>query len=308
LDFAKNVIDVLKKNGVTDPQDQMRAVLRIMNRQTTQRMTAEMVTNFFQMLAERGRMENGMGEQQSFKTIMNKDVAANMEALHKAWDNLLFAVAGPNSENVIKVLQSLTGAINSITASVNGMNPETVRKFAAGLAALAVVLVGGGAVALLAAIGPAGWFVLGIGGLVAAITRMDKKTLSEIAHDLAAIGRAAAACVAPLKWLADAIGAIAHLLPGGNGKAPAGGYMIPGAEGMPTLPSIKSPGKQGYYSPSGLKYGMNDNHTHVYLDGEKVGMAVTRRQVASAQFPNAIGGVDTYGSWTSPGTGLIDAA
>lgn len=66
------------------------------------------------------------------------------------------------------------------------------------------------------------------------------------------------------------------------------------------------PKKMNYLAPPGGAGPVL--HAHLHLDGEKIGHAVTRTQVAAAQFPNAIGGVDTYGSWTSPGTGLIDAA
>jgi hypothetical protein len=37
--------------------------------------------------------------------------------------NLLTAVAGPNSQNVISLLQSLTGWINYATKSVNEADP-----------------------------------------------------------------------------------------------------------------------------------------------------------------------------------------
>jgi hypothetical protein len=67
--------------------------------------------------------------------------------------------------------------------------------------------------------------------------------------------------------------------------------------------------KMNYLSPPGG--GGHVLHAHLYLGGagaEKIADVVTRVQVAKATYPNAIGGVDTYGSWTSPGTGLIDAA
>jgi hypothetical protein len=81
------------------------------------------------------------------------------------------------------------------------------------------------------------------------------------------------------------------------------GFMNSWGGGLPSSGGAK---KMNYLSPPSR--GGAILHASLHLDGEKIGHAVTRAQVASAQFPNAIGGVDTYGSWTSPGTGLIDAA
>lgn len=168
LDLAANLLEHFKKTGITDPTEQMRLVMRALGRQTTERFTAEEVTNFQQMLAERGRMRQGLGANSAFGTIMNESVTANLVALQKAWENLLIAVAGPNSENVIAVLQKLTGVINSMIVNINGMNPETLKNIGVGLGILAGALVGGGVIAIAAALGPAGWLAAGLIGLGAA--------------------------------------------------------------------------------------------------------------------------------------------
>ena len=50
-------------------------------------------------------------------------------------------------------------------------------------------------------------------------------------------------------------------------------------------------------------------HVHnTYLDGERIERHVTRRMVAKAKYPGAIGPQDSYGSWRSPGTNVTDAA
>ena len=162
LDLAANLVEHFKQTGVTDPGEQMRLVMRALGRQTTQRYTAEEVTNFHQMLAERGRLAQGMGVDSSLGLINNQSVTANMEALKNAWTNLLTAVAGSNSENVIAVLQSLTSHINAATKSINQMNPETLKNIGIGLGVLSAALVGGGIVAITAALGPAGWIAAGL--------------------------------------------------------------------------------------------------------------------------------------------------
>lgn len=162
LELARQMRNQLISEGVTDPAEQMRKVMRAMGRATTQRFTAEEVANFEQIMSEKGRMGKGYGSGQSFDTSMAKSISANEEALKQAWENLQFAVAGPQSENVIIMLKSLTGFINSMTESVRGMDPKTLTSLGTGIAAIGVGLIGAGGAALLAALGPAGWFVLGV--------------------------------------------------------------------------------------------------------------------------------------------------
>lgn len=170
LDFAAKLVENLKERGITDQEEQMRKVMRALGRQTTQRYSAEMVNNFHQMLAERERMMSGMGAEGSFDTIMGKSVGGNIEGMKNAWGNLLMAVAGPNSEQTIKVLQSITGMLNSMQRSVTGTDPETIMSIAKGVGALGVALSVGGAVAILAAIGPAGWLIGGLAALAVALS------------------------------------------------------------------------------------------------------------------------------------------
>lgn len=184
LELAAKLRDQFEKEGITDPEERMRKVMRAFGRQTTQRYTAEEVNNFEQMFRERERMQQGMGAGAGFDLTKQQSVSANMEAVKAAWTNLQVAVAGPESENVIKFLQSLTGTINSMTDMIRGMDPETLKNIGVGLAALGAALIGGGAVALLAAIGPAGWLIGGIIGLTTAFLN-DEKAINGM-HQLTA--------------------------------------------------------------------------------------------------------------------------
>ncbi len=115
-------------------------------------------------------MDQSYGNLNSLKTFMNKDVEANMKAVQNAWTNSLMAVAGPNSQNVISVLQTLTGAINSTSAAINRMDPNTITRIGEAFAILAGSLVLGGLATIAEALGPAGWLVAGIVALGAALT------------------------------------------------------------------------------------------------------------------------------------------
>jgi hypothetical protein len=229
LDLAANLVEHFKNQGITDPMEQMRLTLRALGRQTTQRYTAEEVANFHQMIAERDRMKQGFGAGDSFNTFMNKDVSANLLALSNAWNNLLTAVAGPNSENVIAILHKLTGAINYMTQQVNQTDPQTITKIAEAIGVLGVAMTGAGAVAILAALGPAGW-VAGIAiGLAATAAAFPKVREALVAIPTAlndAIDFVVKALGTVASRIAEAINKLGHSILGsaeGIAKGGAGG-------------------------------------------------------------------------------------
>src|SRR4051812_39437029 len=102
--------------------------------------------------------------------------------------NLLLALGGPNGETAVKVLNALTDAINKMTEVVRGFQPETLQNIALGIGALGTALVAGGAVAILAALGPAGWIAAGITALGMALTTVDwKAEWEKLGNDLKAL-------------------------------------------------------------------------------------------------------------------------
>ena len=135
LELAANIQKQLAERGVTNPLEQMDAIMRLTGRQTTQRFTAEEVANFSQMMAERGRLMQGLGAEGSFGLITDKSVTANMQALSNAWSNLLTAVAGPNSDKVVTVLQALTATLNSMQAAVTSETTKAVESVIGTIAA-----------------------------------------------------------------------------------------------------------------------------------------------------------------------------
>jgi hypothetical protein len=161
LAFARAINEDLAKKGITDPVEQMQAVLRMTGRQTTQRFTMEEVVAFQQMIAERERLKQGMGNEDAFKLLQKESVNANVKAVSNAWDNFVTALAGPNSENLIRVLQSMTNVLNQMTAAVSKLSPEQMNVIYQVVAGIAGALVAIGAVALAS--------LLGIPALIAAV-------------------------------------------------------------------------------------------------------------------------------------------
>jgi len=153
MDFVDQIYENLEKQGITDPEEQKRRVAGAMSRQTSERFVIEQMMNRQQMAAERERMGQGAGSAQAAGIYNDKSITANEEALYNAWHNLQVAVAGPESENVIRFLRSLTGVINSMQASVTGMSPETVGMIAKVIASLAAGLIVIGGISLIALAG-----------------------------------------------------------------------------------------------------------------------------------------------------------
>jgi hypothetical protein len=209
MDFVDNILENLEKQGITDPEEQRRRVSNAMSRQTSQRFVIEQMMNREQIGAERGRMQGGLGSGSSFDLIKDKSVGANLEALTAAWNNFQVALVGPNSEKVIEILKSLTSILNSMQASVLGMDPSTLTTIAAGIATLGVALTGGGMVALVAAIGPAGWIAAGLIAISVAAAKWGPDLLKGV---YAGLDGMAAAINRFVAWLGTIVAKIQGML------------------------------------------------------------------------------------------------
>ncbi|MEY9460576.1 hypothetical protein ABH973_000989 [Bradyrhizobium ottawaense] len=78
------------------------------------------------MMAERGRLMQGLGADSAFNLLQDKSVSGNLTALSNAWSNLLTAVAGPQSEKVVTVLQEITSVINSMRGMVTSETAKAI--------------------------------------------------------------------------------------------------------------------------------------------------------------------------------------
>ena len=147
-------------------------VYSIFGRQTSQREIADIIRNKGQIALELSRLEKGQGLEGQLKTANDTDVTQNIRNLQVAWDNLLYSLS--NSETVISVLKALTDGIRSLD-SFSRTNPEIIKQLGLGLGILGAFLLGAGGVAIIAALGPAGWFVLGLGALGAEFAVFGKQ-------------------------------------------------------------------------------------------------------------------------------------
>lgn len=169
---TQTLLPAMEKAGITDVDDQIREVYSIFGRQTSQREIADIIRNKGQIALELSRLEKGQGLEGQLKTANDTDVTQNIRNLQVAWDNLLYSLS--NSETVISVLKALTDGIRSLD-SFSRTNPEIIKQLGLGLGILGAFLLGAGGVAIIAALGPAGWFVLGLGALGAEFAVFGKQ-------------------------------------------------------------------------------------------------------------------------------------
>jgi hypothetical protein len=213
LMFAQKINEELAKKGVTDPIEQMQAVMRMTGRQTTQRFTMEEVAAFQQMIAERGRLMQGMGALGSFNLMNDKSVTANMEALSNAWNNLLVAVAGPQSENVVTFLKTLTSAVNGMTSVVSGIEPEKMQLIFKAVAALGAGLVVLGAVSLATLVTLAGvpGIIIALSGALAIFAALNWDSIKSHLDTIKSIASAVITVIPGLHGIATALDLLSRI-------------------------------------------------------------------------------------------------
>jgi hypothetical protein len=90
------------------------------------------------------------------------------QAFGARWNDLMRTVGAASLGDATKALTSVNSLLASLTKFAEA-NPAVMESLAAGIATLGVAFAGAGATAIIAALGPAGWLVLGIGTLAAVL-------------------------------------------------------------------------------------------------------------------------------------------
>jgi Phage tail lysozyme len=157
----------LVSHGFDTIEKQVPELFKILGRQTTIRLVHEMLRNSVQMIEERGRLQGGLGIFESLRVQEAQDPMQIMQDLSAAIGNLWTALGDPLIETKLGYMKDLSSLFDSISDWAL-KNPDDIRNIAQGFGVLGTMLLGGGGLAILAALGPAGWFVLGIGSLAAA--------------------------------------------------------------------------------------------------------------------------------------------
>ncbi|UGY15111.1 hypothetical protein HAP48_0042405 [Bradyrhizobium septentrionale] len=170
--FVEELLKRLEAKGIHGSDDQMLALQRILGRQTTQRMVADMLLAREQIKRETAGLEQGATVDQGLAGY-DKNIHAAQQNMSTAWHNLMIAIGGSQGERFATFLNKIADGIKWVTDKVNGLDPKTIDTIfqvtaglAAGLVTIgAVLLVALGTVTIGALVGSATL----IGGAVAAV-------------------------------------------------------------------------------------------------------------------------------------------
>lgn len=234
--FAEAVKKAMEEHGITGDA-QTNKLFDMIGRQTSLRLVADLLRNDEQM-RQSGQRIGGVLPLEAAKAAQDAgDVSQNIRNLTSAWENFKTALAGPNTENIISVLQRITEAISSMTASVRSMDPETLKGLGIGVAALAGAFTVAGAAAMAAALGTGGWMIVGLGALFGIFEAFKPDELKEFVKDFGtALGNIKQTIV---DWIAQL-----RALFGGGNASPG----MPGAPGGTVPPSLGNP--SGLFTPT----------------------------------------------------------
>ena len=255
--FHDFVLPAWEKHGVTTPDAQLKQIYQMFGTGPAQRLAFEMIRGYPQIVAERERMKGASGTGEALGILNKNSPIAAKEAVSAAWDNMLTALGSETLRAAIPLMLEMTKMFNAIGAFAVA-HPTAMKIIGEGIAALGVAMVAAGGVAIMAALGPAGWLVLGIGALGIAIANFEAGWKAFI-HQF------------------DLGAAAGNQRPGSTTGPPITGDSIFDKNGFMKYrrPSAEPPAP----AASGDKVGS------VYMDGQKVGAIVTRNQVASASGP-----------------------
>jgi hypothetical protein len=174
VEAATNIMNKLNSDGITDPQKQQEILFKILSRSTSQRLMGEIMRARGQIGKEADLIMGAPHPDQMEKIGDEKDIGQNIHNLSAAWQELINTIGGPNNENFIAALKALTGAINDIKKSVQGMDPERIKQAGIAIASFGGAAVVAGIAAIIAAAGPLGVLVVSAGALAAALSPLAK--------------------------------------------------------------------------------------------------------------------------------------
>lgn len=257
MDQLKFMTDIMlpawEKSGIDTVEKQQKEFYRAFGTGPAQRLAFELIRGEYQIKAERSRLQGGAGVDMAQDYLSNHSPMAARNNAMTAFDNMLTALGSETLKAAIPLMLGMTDFFNNISAFATA-HPTAMKLIGEGFLALGAGLAVGGAGAILAAIGPAGWFVLGIVGLATAFATLSGYK-DKMFNDLK-----------PTSW----------------------GEWLKNTNILPQFRSwddIKSDPLQLGSPPASTK-DKQSSVGDVYLDGRKVGQIVARNMVASANGPN----------------------
>lgn len=135
--------------------------------------------------------EQAHGVEQSYNEAITRNPKFARQAFSGQYESMMQAIGAPMMQAAIPVMRSVTEMFTNIGAFAN-KNPGAISDIAKGIGVLGVALVGGGAVAILAALGPAGWIAGGVIALAGAVSIFGKDLWTGLVNGLKSVAAGAA--------------------------------------------------------------------------------------------------------------------
>jgi hypothetical protein len=158
--FVDNIVSHLEAMGITDKNEQMRAVNEMIGRQTSQRLVQDIMAQRQQIDRETHGLDQGATVDQALAGY-DGNYNANLQAFTASWDNLMTALGGPAIQLAVPAMKAMTELLNSFNAAAT-KHPTAIKYVLEGIVAISAGMIG-------AAVGIAGFlaFTLGMPALIA---------------------------------------------------------------------------------------------------------------------------------------------
>lgn len=191
--FVDMIVKALEAKGITDKEQQLIAISRMIGRQTSQREIADILLSRAQMDRETQGLDMGMGVKKALAGY-GPNYNAAMSNFHAAWHNLMVALGDAEAKGMPNTINKIAGAINWLTDKINAIDPKTMDLIAKGVAGFAIglitlgTIIGAGLIATI--VGSTMLIVGGIVSVVAAIGAFTYLNWDRIINWMDETGRA----------------------------------------------------------------------------------------------------------------------
>lgn len=141
----------------------------------------------------------------SYADFISRNPKGVRAAFDSQYESMMQAIGAPMMQAAIPVMRGVTDLFTKIGNFAN-QHPETIEKIGKGMMILGGALVGAGAAAILAALGPAGWIGMGLGAIGTAVALIPKDVWTGLGNGLSLIGKKADELLATLQSWGERFG------------------------------------------------------------------------------------------------------
>ncbi|SHG91952.1 hypothetical protein [Bradyrhizobium erythrophlei] len=182
--FVDYLVKTLEAQGITDQEQQIEAISRMVGRQTSNREIQDILLSRQQMERETTGLKQGATVDEGLAGF-DRNLHAAQQNLGAAWHNLQVAMGEQETDKFADILNKIASGLNSVTDSITRLTPEQMDKIFEVITGIAVgmITIGGiltaalvtSIVGLPVILGAAGFAFAAVGATIAAFN-WDKIT------------------------------------------------------------------------------------------------------------------------------------